>query len=70
MIVYAYILCVYTYVYGPLSPQLAPPQAESILEAMHRVKNPHCMCVKLHQMISQLLAELREIAKTTPSRKS
>ena len=50
--------------------QLAPPQAESIVEAMHRVKNPHQMCVKLHQEISKLLAELREIAKTTPHRKS
>lgn len=50
--------------------QLAPPQAESIVEAMHRVKNPHRMCVKLHQKISELLAELREIAKTSPCRES
>ena len=58
------------YVCTTFHPQLAPPQAKSIVEAMHCVKNPHQMCVRLHQKISELLAELREIAKTTPCRES
>ena len=58
-------MCMYYF-----SPQLVPSQAKSIVEAMHRVKNPHQMCVKLHQKISELLAELKEIAKTTPCRES
>ena len=54
---------------GVLSSQLAPSHAESVVEAMHRVNNPHQMCVKLHEMISQLLTEIREIAVTNPNSK-